>query len=170
MNSEQEPPPHDQPGPPRGPTQEERVEGTREGVLSHELTETLLTREGDLSVSIGARAYTPAVLDVHVRYWSHKGDFVQWLQRDEALALLAYLKRYEGALQASMDGDADEPFAAPREATPATPHRQEQHLLLRGLMEALPIGGSIWPQEQRQGWLALAQSIFTVLYRDASGE
>lgn len=41
------------------------------------------------------------------------------------------------------------------------------HPLLRGLLRDLPPAHSTWPKEQRHEWLALAASIFDVLYEES---
>ena len=42
----------------------------------------------------------------------------------------------------------------------------ELDLLIRGLIQKLPVSGSVWPGEDRQKWFALAEGIFGVVYND----
>jgi len=42
------------------------------------------------------------------------------------------------------------------------------HPLLRGLLRDLPVAHSTWSKEEQHQWLALAASIFAVLYEESS--
>jgi hypothetical protein len=38
------------------------------------------------------------------------------------------------------------------------------HEIHRGLYESLPPAGSVWPEAERQKWLAVAEASFKILY------
>jgi hypothetical protein len=48
-------------------------------------------------------------------------------------------------------------------------YRRTHHILIDGLIETLPPAGDMWSEQDRQAWIALAQSIFNVVYKKPSG-
>jgi hypothetical protein len=82
-------------------------------MMKHTETEHALTQRSALTASIGSRSYNSNLLDVHLRCWSANGDITLWLDRDESLSLLDYLRRYERALlhaESSAEDDQNEPI------------------------------------------------------------
>lgn len=45
-------------------------------------------------------------------------------------------------------------------------HGSELHPLILGLIERLPPADSVWPPQEREKWLRLAESIFSMMYSD----
>lgn len=54
--------------------------------------------------------------------------------------------------------------ATQQSATWSTQHEQ-QHPLIKGLMETLPSPGSVWSDGERKEWLRAAESIFALIYK-----
>lgn len=45
-------------------------------------------------------------------------------------------------------------------------HGSELHPLILGLIERLPPSDSVWPTQEREKWMRLAESIFSMMYKD----
>jgi hypothetical protein len=72
--------------------------------------------------------------------------------------------RCSGGLQTYL---SDPPVQAARSARYIPPMQAELDLLIRAaLLANLPRSGSVWPEQERQEWLQLAEAIFEMVYRD----